>query len=530
MILAETSEQFHFELESWIPSVTELIRAAATGVGVFVVGMLCLVGLRKYIVRARLNVAALVVIFALAIYFGFVAGKPLRLLDTKDYAAIWLTRLFAAAMVFSALRAFDRLLIVPVLSRGGRVPVQRFIHQIINIVVACFAILGFGSWAFGWDIRTFLAGSAVVSIVLGLALQETLSNFFSGLVMQAASPFAIGDWIICAGVEGRVVDMTWRAVTIHTLEDNYVILPNGTVSKEQIVNFNTPTDATARTVQVGLHYDHPPLQALGLLKSTALETEGVSPRPEPLVFLQSFDDSAITYALKFWITEPAAHVKIESQVRTNLWYRLKEKGFSIPFPTRTVEHIHLDQKQQAQTAASADQRYQALKDLWLFAPLTEEAKRKLAQGATDFFLAHGQILFRQKDPGDSLYVIRAGEVDVLVNQADGSQMKLATLGPGDFFGEMAALTGEPRSATIRAVGELSCVKIDKADLSPIFAADPTTMERISRLHAERSAHRAAKIQEAADAPAREEVVKKEQKSMLGRMVRFFGGGSQNASH
>jgi small-conductance mechanosensitive channel len=216
-ILAETTEQeFHFELHNWIPTVTELIRATATGVGIFSIGLLVYVWLRKYIARTKLTAAALVLISALAIYFGFVAGKPLRLLDTKDYAAIWITRFFFGAILFSALRALDRLLIVPVLTRGGRVPVQRFIHQIINIVIALFSVMWFGSWAFGWNIQALLAGSAVVSIVLGLALQETLGNFFSGLVMQASSPFAIGDWIICAGVEGRVVDMNWRAVTIHT--------------------------------------------------------------------------------------------------------------------------------------------------------------------------------------------------------------------------------------------------------------------------------------------------------------------------
>jgi len=278
-------------------------------------------------------------------------------------------------------------------------------------------------------------------------------------------------------------------------------------------------------VTVGLHYDHPPLQARALLKSTALETEGVAPTPEPYIFLESFDDSAITYVVKFWITEPAAHRKIETMVRTNIWYRLKEKGFSIPFPTRTVEHIHMEKKQRNQAAASAEERYQALKDLWLFAPLSEEEKRKLAAGATDLFLAHGQVLFRQNDSGDSLYVIRGGEVEVLVNQPDGSQTRVATLKEGDFFGEMAALTGEPRTATIRAVNELSCVEIDKADLSVIFSADPATMDKISHLIAERSAHRIAKVKEAADAASREEVVKTEQKSLLGRMLRFFGRGS-----
>jgi small-conductance mechanosensitive channel/CRP-like cAMP-binding protein len=527
MILAD----LHFNLDEWIPTVSEIVRAVSTGVGVFAVGMLVYVSLRKYIVRTRLTAATLVTIAALAIYLGFIAGKPKQMLNGEDRAAIWLTRIFWGAILFASLRALDRLLIVPILSRGGRVPVQRFIHQIINIVVTCFAILSFGAWAFGWNIQGFLAGSAVVSIVLGLALQETLGNFFSGLVMQAASPFAIGDWIICAGVEGRVVDMTWRAVTIHTLEDNHVILPNGTVATGQIVNFNTPTTATARTVQVGLHYDHPPTQAIELLKSTALETDGVAQKPEPYVFLESFDDSAITYAVKFWITEPAAHRKIETRVRTNIWYRVKEKGFSIPFPMRTVEHIHLDKKVEAQAASSTQDRYAAIKELWLFKPLSDDEKRALAKGANDLYLADGQILFRQNAPGETLYVIRWGEAEVLVNQPDGSQTVVATLPAGNFFGEMSALTGQPRTATIRAKGELCCVVIGKNDLSAIFAADPGMMDKISEVIAERNAHRQAKVQAASDAAAAKPAdVKSEQKSLLGRMLSFFGHGAQPDSH
>jgi small-conductance mechanosensitive channel/CRP-like cAMP-binding protein len=521
--------ELHFDLNEWVPTFNEIIRAMATGVGIFAIGMLVYVSLRKYILRARLTAASLITITAFAIYFGFIAGKPKQMLSGEDQAAIWISRIFWAAILFASLRALDRLLIVPIITRGGRLPVPRFIHQIINIVIFCFAVLTYGAWAFGWNIQGFLAGSAVVSIVLGLALQESLSNIFSGLIMQASSPFAIGDWISCSGVEGRVVDMNWRAVTIHTLEDNYVILPNATVSSAQIVNFDSPTTSTARTVQVGLHYDNPPVQAIALLKSTALETEGVSQAPEPFVFLQSFDDSAITYAVKFWIIDPAAHARIETLVRTNIWYRVKEKGFSIPFPTRTVEHIQIDKKLEVQVTGAAKSRYDAIKNLWLFAPLTDEEKQKLARGAGDLTLANAQILFRQNDPGESLYIIRSGAADVLINKSDGSQTKVTTLPAGSFFGEMSALTGQPRTATIRASGEMNCVVINKEDLSAVFTADPSMLDKISQIIAERNAHRAATAQ-AADNAAQEQEVKTEQKTLLGRMLRFFGLGSHSDSH
>ncbi len=508
-----------------------MIGGAIAAAGFVVFGLILFGVLRKYLIRARLTNASLLAIFATAIYSGiaFTAfqGMP-------GGTSWWIHRAYAAVLVFAAIRFLDRLLIVPVLTRGGKMPLQRFIHQIITIVVGLFAILGFGAYAFGWDIKTFLAGSAVVSIVLGLALQETLGNFFSGLVMQASSPFAIGDWIICAGVEGRVVDMTWRAVTIHTLEDNWVIVPNGTVAKEQIVNYNTPTTATARIVTVGLEYDLPPGDAIAVLKSAALETHGVSSKPEPFIFLEDFADSAVVYKIKFWINEPALHKKIEHAVRANLWYRLKQKGYNIPFPIRTVEHTRLDHKQRRQDESSAQQRYDSIANSWLFAPLSEPEKRAVASGATDVFLGPGQILFHQDDPGESCFIIRQGEVDVFIRaagSASAAETKVATLKAGDFFGEMSALTGQPRTASIRAVTNLACVEIGKEALNSVFAADPAMMEKISRLIAERNAARETIAQDAAAAASsREQAVTTQQKSLLGRMMKFFSRGAESSQH
>ncbi len=295
---------------------------------------------RERLRRLRLIPALIVGATALALYLGAWSVHPKEMLQSGDPVQFWLTRLFAAAMLFVGLQLLDRLAIVPLLTHRGKMPLSRFVHQIANIVLALFGILIYGSVAFGWDIDRFLAGSAVVSIVLGLALQESLGNFFSGLVMQASPPFAIGNWIVCGEHEGRVVDMTWRAVTIHTNDDNFILIPNATVAKAEIVNFHAPTTATARKVKVGLESDVPPESALAVLKRAAMETPGVLETPPPFVYLEEFADSSVNYAIKFWISEPASHRKIEHLVRVNAWYRLREKGIVIPNPTYMVEHIN----------------------------------------------------------------------------------------------------------------------------------------------------------------------------------------------
>jgi small-conductance mechanosensitive channel/CRP-like cAMP-binding protein len=511
----------HFQFHAWLPTPHELLLGGATAFGLLLAGLLLSIPLRHLLRRLRLRLAYAVLVFALAAYAGLGAYKPHLLRDSTDALTFWIHRVFAAALVFVGLTVIDRLILLPILSRGGRVPVQRFAHQMAVILLILFAAVIYGSYAFGWDIDKFLAGSAIVSIVLGLALQESLGNFFSGLVLQASPPFLPGHWIVCAGLEGRVVDMTWRAVTLHTDDDNHVIIPNATVAKEQIINLSSPTTVTSRDIRIGLDYDLPPHDAIATLRAAALETPGVLPDPAPVIYLLEFADSALVYRVEFWINQPARHLIIEQAVRVSVWYRLKQKGYNIPFPMRTVEHTSLSRKQQSHQQAALEGRAHAIGAIPLFSTLSDEQKRTLATGARDLLFAPGQELFHQNDPGECFYIIRHGTVDVLIHPDGGgtSEHKVATLGPGEFFGEMSALTGQPRTATVRAASSLTCIEIDKADLHTLFQADPAIMEQISRLIAQRDAERAAIAQGLTDVPPT--AARADQQNLLQRMLHFF---------
>lgn len=517
---------YHFDPHQWIPTAGAAVRGGVGVAGILVLGFLLCLALRRFIQRHRLMAALSTAIVTIALYVGMAAAEPDRLLDRTDYGTLWFSRLCAAALLFCAARLVDRMLIVPLLSRGSwrgeLVPASRIMHQILNTAIVVVAVMTFGAMAFGWDINKFLEGSAVVSIVLGLALQETLGNFISGLVMHASQPFAVGDWVGLADVEGRVMDMSWRAVTVRTADDNEVIVPNGAIARERLVNYNRPTHAGARWIEVGLDYEIPPAVAGDVLRAAALETAGVLANPPPIALLQEFADSAMVYRLKFWIDRPAAHLTIEHQVRSNVWYRLKQKGLGIPFPVRVVEHVRLERKREQQEQRAIEERCRAISQVPLFQPLSAEQTQAVARGAADVLLGPGQVLFRQGQGGDSLYIIRRGEVEVLAEGADAAPARMATLRTGDFFGEMSALTGQPRSATIRALTDVCCVEICKADLGAMFAADPSIMEKMSQIVVDRNAARAAAMSELAESPATHTTG--QQTSLLARMRSFFGFG------
>jgi CRP-like cAMP-binding protein len=263
-----------------------------------------------------------------------------------------------------------------------------------------------------------------------------------------------------------------------------------------------------------------------VLKAATVESPGVLATPEPIVFRHDYGSSAIVYRIKFWTDEPPQGATIEHRVRVNVWYRLKQRGFSMPYEIRTVEYIDIRKKNEQMAEAAAAQRVKAVNGLPLLNALSPEQRQEIAASSKDILLAPGQVLFRQGADGDSFYVVRQGSVDVLLENGNGSEPhKVANLGPQAFFGEMSALTGQPRSATIRAATALAAIEISKDDLNAIFQADPSVMEKISLAVAERNAKNEVTRKGLMSAEAHANVVAEQKASILSRMLRFFGRGA-----
>ena len=512
----------HFVLQEWVPHSYEWFAAGITFVVILVGGWLVTRLFRPLLNRYEILKPVRTGIFFAALNAALWALEPRRLMDLHDTLTIYIRDIFVFIFMLVGLRLLDRLFIIPLLTRGRRSPLSRFIHQIVLIIVYIFAFLVYCSWAFGLNIDKFLAGSAVISIVLGLALQETLGNFFSGMVMQASSPFAIGHWITCAGSEGRVVDMTWRAVTLHTLDDNFVLIPNSLIAREQIVNFNNPTANTARTVQGGIEYGTAPERVREVLMKAALETPGVLAQPSPVVFLTNFGGSSIDYTLKFWINDARQHLNIESRVRVNMWYRVKQAGMNMPCPIRTVEITSLDRKESREAHANFQERLEALGRAPLLASLKPEQRELLAREACQLLLAPDQIVYKANDGGDSMYIVERGTLDVFFAVGDKPATKVGQLQAGQVFGEMSALTGEPRQATVKAATEAACVELTHASLQNIFQQDPALLEALGTLVADHQARREELVREHETAAAASATSAVERQTMVGRMRRLFG--------
>ena len=187
------------------------------------------------------------------------------------------------------------------------------------------------------NLGPLLATSAVTSLVLGLALQPILTNFFAGVVIALERPFRINDWIQVGPHEGRVTQITWRTTSIRTRQNDTVIFPNANMARETLTNYLYPHPLHMSRIYVGAHFSTPPHKVKAAMLAAANQVEGVLDRPSAEVYLSKFDESSITYELRAWVDDMGPLRRIESALRTQIWEQFRRNDIVIPFPIRTLE-------------------------------------------------------------------------------------------------------------------------------------------------------------------------------------------------
>ena len=368
---------------------------------------------------------------------------------------------------------------------AGQVP--RIIRDLVQGLIFLGVVL-ITLRAAGVEPGSLLTTSALLTAVIGLSLQDTLGNLFSGLAIQAQQPFEVGDWIQFDEDDrriGKVVEMNWRAVKVVTLEDVEITVPNNTLAKAALRNFSKPLKVVRRQTDVVAPYDVPPHRVQRLLVDAIRDIGGVLRRPAPSVVTTGFSDRGITYSVRWYIDDFDKREVIAGDVRDLLWYALHRQGIDIPVPLRSV-HLHemSEDRLQRQRQRRVRQRDEMLRMVDFLRALPEEPRHRLAEHADLRLYAAGEAILHEGERGAELFIIEYGEVQVTVRRSR-RDVEVARLGEGQFFGEMSLMTGEERRATVRAVRDTEVLVISKKALQPILDSSPELAETISEVLARR---------------------------------------------
>ncbi|MFM7471154.1 MAG: cyclic nucleotide-binding domain-containing protein [Nodosilinea sp.] len=330
------------------------------------------------------------------------------------------------------------------------------------------------------DLAGLVTALGVSSVVIALALQDTLGSIMSGIALLFERPFSVGDWLYVGGVVGQVIDINWRAIRLQTLEREMVIIPHKVISGETIRNFNQPFQLHGERIRLGFSYNDPPNLARQVLKSTALETQGILSDPEPQIFTVSYDDFAVTYEVKFFIRDYAELEEIRDRFMTRVWYAAQRNHLTIPFPSRTLYHFHGPTTQAKQIS---EKFTDSLNSLPAFVPLDKQ-QQKLKSPSQGIMLQHfaaGESIVRQGYTGNALYIIVSGQAQVTTTNSLEQEVEVLTLKAGEFFGEMALFSGEPSAVSVIATEDLEVLMIDAFVVNQMIDRQPSFAREISQI-------------------------------------------------
>lgn len=433
----------------------------------------------------------------------------------------WARFLALLTLLMSMGKSGVLLLVDSVLVRRLSRPVPRIFRDILRSLVDVGVLL-VSLQAAGVEPSSILTTSALITAVVGLSLQETLGNMFSGLALQAQRPFEVGDWIQFQEDErlaGQVLEVNWRSTKILTDEALTIDVPNGTLAKAPIRNFSQPTPEARRSVRLRAGLDVPPDRVRAVVMDALVGVPGVCAKPEPVVICDAFGESSMSYWVRFWTDDFAERYLVDGRVRERIWYALERAGIPIPFPTR---ESWVNDRNDARARVGAEQRdlaryLTALERVDLFQTLPAESLAELALRIRARPYGPRELILREDDPGAELFIVESGEVEVFVRGEGGRERVVAQLGTGAFFGEMSLMTGERRRASVRATRGCILVVVDRDAFHTILADSPELAEQISRV----LARRREELDASSAGAGAEADLERRSSDLLHRIRRFF---------
>ncbi len=369
------------------------------------------------------------------------------------------------------------------------------------------------------NLISLVTTSAVLTAVIGFAAQNTLGNLFAGFELQMERPYTVGDWISYGENTGQVVRIGWNVTKLRTFDNEIIIVPNLDITKSVLKNFSRPTKLHVMKIEIGLDYDTPPNHARNVLLQALHDEPRVMQDPPPQVRVLEYGDFAITYQMRFVYNDYGTWPQLRGEIMNNLWYALKRARINIPFPIRDVRHHHVerrvDLKRRERENAAIREHLDATP---MLAPLSCADRDLIAQKMRVQDYGQNEVVVRQGEAGDSMYILHRGVCDVVVKSGESPEMVVATLTPPAFFGEMSLLTGEPRTATVRAKEDSRLFAIRKDLFAEILQKDPRISEQLAKALAHRQAETAAKLGRQREDEAAEA------SKLLNRIKSFFALG------
>ncbi|MBY3581243.1 mechanosensitive ion channel [Rhizobium bangladeshense] len=358
----------------------------------------------------------------------------------------------------------------------------RLLQDLVVGIVYIGMMLSILAFAFGVPIGTLVATSGVVAIILGLALQNTLADVFSGIALTLGRPYVIGDWILLSdGTEGRVFESNWRATHILTPGNNIVVLPNSFLAKLGVTNVSRPDETHLLFLTIRIAPTRMPASIRQVMLSALTSCNSIVREPPPVVALKGLDATALEVELQFRVTSPGQRVPARNEVLDLVYRHCKSAGLLLAVPP-AAKVLTADLPTEENAKPPSVTPLALIQAIPVFAAtLTSDEKEKLAESSNVRQFRKGDVIVREGEMLPSLMMVRAG---IIVARREGEER--GRFAPGDFFGETGLLAGMQEVCTLEALTPTAVYEIDQEAFAPLLTERPALAEEIAAALAERA--------------------------------------------
>lgn len=465
-----------------------------------------------------------IVLFGLHLLLIPVAGV-LRAQDSPYYREVRLSALIfgVLAIIFlAATFAFS------VAAARLRVHIPRILQDVIVAAAFLIAVFLLASHA-GLNLSGLIATSAVLTAVIGLAFQDTLGNVVGGLALQLDNSIRVGDWVKIGDVGGRVTEIRWRYTAIETRNWETVIVPNSQLVKNQVVVLGRRVGQPMlwrRWVYFNVDFRYAPSEVIEAVTSALVDVdiENVAKNPKPHCILMDLNESFARYAVRYWLQDLAIDDPTDSLIRTRIYFALKRAAIPLSMPAHAIFLTEESAERRDQKSReNLEHRLESLSKVDLLHVISEDERRSLAASLRYAPFARGEVITRQGAEAHWLYIITQGQAAVRLVGEEGVEREVARLNTGDFFGEMSLLTGERRSATVVALSNVECYRLDREAFKELLERRPQIAEQVADVLAKRRVELTA-VKENLSQAAKRERLQTTKLDLLGKMRAFFALG------
>ena len=419
----------------------------------------------------------------------------------RAWQTVWLVVLVLSALEGLALELYR--------VRGRAFPVPDLLLNMLRLAVLLSVVFAVLRLQLGINITGLLASTALITAVVGFALQGVLGNLLAGMSLHVVRSVLPGDWVAVGAVEGEVIQTNWRETRLRTTHGHILVIPNSTVAAEILHNMSRPTPLRRHVVGVGASYSDAPGDVIEALVEAARGVPAVLGEPPPSAYVTEFKDFGINYQLRFWTNRYHDRVPVDGDVQRMIWYQFKRRGIEIPFPMSDkllndfMEVVYHQRRLPPEPEEVRRNRADLLRSDFAAKLLTDEQGQQLLQESALEGIAEslrrvqytrGETVFPQGAGGQTCYVVSRGTLRGRVEYRDASQASEFDLGPGALFGEMSLVTGLPRTATVTAMDEVELVEIGKETFTTLLSLRADIPERLAQLVAKRAAANASALE------------------------------------